>query len=94
MSGVDVLAVILRHADSHRQNAGSDAYSAQEAPKLEMAYSAVAGLIEAADRANGEHVAPHDCYATGPLTGDPILDLVACPGCGLSAALRRVKGEE
>lgn len=49
MSGVDVLAVILRHSDSHRQNAGSDAYSAQEAPKLERAYSAVAELIEAAE---------------------------------------------
>jgi hypothetical protein len=27
------------------------------------------------------HVAPHDCFATGPNTGNPIEDLVACPGC-------------
>ena len=27
------------------------------------------------------HVAPHDCFATGPKTGDPIQDLIACPGC-------------
>jgi hypothetical protein len=27
------------------------------------------------------HFAPHDCFATGPHTGDPIMDLVACPGC-------------
>ena len=27
------------------------------------------------------HVAPHDCFATGPKTGNPIEDLVACPGC-------------
>lgn len=47
---VDVLEVILRHADSHRSNAVSDAYSAQEAPKLEAAYSAVAELMEAASQ--------------------------------------------
>lgn len=27
------------------------------------------------------HIAPHDCFATGPLTGDPIQDLIVCPGC-------------
>jgi hypothetical protein len=27
------------------------------------------------------HSKPHDCFATGPLTGDPIQDLIACPGC-------------
>lgn len=54
--------------------------------------AAVAELIEAAKRANGDHTAPHDCYATGPLTGDPIRDLVSCPGCELSAALARVGG--
>ena len=54
--------------------------------------AAVAELIEAATRANGEHSAPHDCYATGPLTGNPIADLVGCPGCALTAALARVGG--
>jgi len=38
-------------------------------------------VIEAAERAIGDHVAPGDCYATGPLTGNPFADLVACPGC-------------
>lgn len=28
------------------------------------------------------HLKPYDCFATGPLTGDPIQDLVTCPGCG------------
>lgn len=56
------------------------------------ARNTVAELIEAARRANGDHSAPHDCYATGPLTGDPIRDLVSCPGCELSAALARVQG--
>lgn len=27
------------------------------------------------------HDAPNDCFATGPLTGDPYQDIVACPGC-------------
>jgi len=29
----------------------------------------------------GDHCAPNDCYATGPLTGNPIADLVVCPSC-------------
>jgi hypothetical protein len=45
---VDVLATIRRHAASHLSLAGSDAYSAQEAPKLVGAALAVAELIEAA----------------------------------------------
>lgn len=32
-------------------------------------------------RAIGDHYAPNDCYATGPLTGDPHRDLVECPAC-------------
>jgi len=27
------------------------------------------------------HDVPRDCWATGPLTGTPIDDLVTCPGC-------------
>lgn len=43
----------------------------------------------------GEHCAPGDCYATGPLTGNPIADLVACPGCALQTALSALeKGEK
>ena len=34
-----------------------------------------------------EHDVPYSCYATGPLTGDPIQDLVVCPGC---AALKKI----
>lgn len=32
-------------------------------------------------RAALEHDAPEDCWATGPLTGDPVQDLNVCPGC-------------
>lgn len=38
-------------------------------------------LMAAARRAIGDHHAPNDCYATGPLTGDEFLDLVQCPDC-------------
>lgn len=36
-------------------------------------------------RAIGEHFAPNDCYATGPVTGDPFRDLVQCPACSFIA---------
>ena len=38
-------------------------------------------LMAAARRAIGDHHAPNDCYATGPLTGYEFLDLVQCPAC-------------
>ena len=34
------------------------------------------------------HHAPHDCFATGPLTGDPVQDLIVCPGCKAEALAR------
>ncbi|MGS1028808.1 hypothetical protein [Burkholderia glumae] len=51
------------------------------------------------------HVSPHDCYATGPKTGDGYHDLVRCPGCcaqdafmsliaGIDAALAKATGEQ
>jgi hypothetical protein len=46
------------------------------------------GLREAlaeARRAIGDHFAPGDCYATGPLTGDAYRDLVECPACSFIA---------
>ena len=30
----------------------------------------------------------HACFATGPMTGDAIRDLVACPGCAADRAVR------
>jgi hypothetical protein len=32
-------------------------------------------------RAIGDHYAPDDCYATGPMTGNDYRDLVECPAC-------------
>lgn len=48
-------------------------------------------------RAIGDHHAPNDCYATGPLTGDDYRDLVECPACRFiamyDAAISRATGE-
>ena len=41
--------------------------------------------LEEGRRAIGEHSAPYDCYATGPITGDPFRDLVQCPACSFIA---------
>jgi len=64
----------------------------------------VAALVEAlreSRRAIGDHFAPHDCYATGPVTGDHYKDLVQCPACSFIAmhdaalsALDAAKGGE
>lgn len=47
-------------------------------------------------RAIGDHFAPNDCYATGPLTGDRYRDLVQCPACSFiamyDAAIAKAKG--
>lgn len=42
-------------------------------------------------RAIGSHYAPSDCYATGPLTGDPIRDLVQCPACSFIGLYHAIK---
>jgi hypothetical protein len=41
--------------------------------------------LHEARRAIGDHFAPDDCYATGPLTGNAIRDLVQCPACSAIA---------
>lgn len=63
--------------------------------------AAAPDLLEAlheARRAIGDHFAPNDCYATGPVTGDPIRDLVQCPACSFialyDAAIVKAIGKE
>lgn len=56
----------------------------QERERADAAERRVAELeagLASARRAIGDHHAPNDCYATGPLTGDEFLDLVQCPAC-------------
>lgn len=40
-----------------------------------------------------QHNAPHDCYATGPKTGDEFHDLVRCPGCCAEKAFSSLVGK-
>lgn len=54
---------------------------ASQASRIAELEKALNNVIEAAERSLGDHSAPHDCFATGPMTGNPIADLVACPGC-------------
>lgn len=49
-------------------------------------------LIKQLDRVVGDHDAPRDCYATGPLTGDTIMDLVSCPSCEAIVLLAKLRG--
>ena len=52
--------------------------------------------LEEGRRAIGEHSAPYDCYATGPIMGDAFRDLVQCPACSFIAmyddAIAKAKG--
>lgn len=60
-------------------------------PSLELL-----GALHEGRRAIGEHSAPHDCYATGPLTGDEYRDFVQCPACSFiamyDAAIAKAEG--
>jgi len=49
----------------------------------------VQALVDACESARLAlyHEPPSGCWATGPLTGDPIEDLVVCPGCRAIAAI-------
>lgn len=51
-------------------------------------------LMAAARRAIGDHHAPNDCYATGPLTGDAFLDLVQCPACAFLEQNEALTGDD
>ena len=37
------------------------------------------------------HSFPRDCFATGPFTGDPIQDIIACPGCWAEQKAKEAK---
>ena len=60
----------------------------QAADRIEQLEAA----LEEGRRAIGDHFAPSDCYATGPLTGDRIRDLVECPACSFILIYNVIKG--
>ncbi len=46
-------------------------------------------LREQLKRVVGWHSAPNDCYVTGPMTGNAVVDLVSCPSCEALAMLEK-----
>lgn len=54
---------------------------ATERARLSAGVARLREALNEGRRAIGDHFAPNDCYATGPLTGDPHRDLVECPAC-------------
>lgn len=57
----------------------------------------VLGALREGRRAIGDHHAPNDCYATGPVTGDAYRDLVECPACTFigmyEAVMKKIGGD-
>ena len=49
--------------------------------ELRAERDALRKALERGRLAIGEHSAPEECYATGPLTGCAIQDLIVCPAC-------------
>ena len=71
------------------ENREADAHLIAAAPDLLDA-------LHEGRRAIGDHHAPADCYATGPMTGDAYRDLVECPACSFiakyDAAIAKAEG--
>jgi hypothetical protein len=63
---VDVLQVIARHRDAHKSLSETDAYSAQEYPRLAATYDAVAELIEALSECVADMQATEEFYGKHP----------------------------
>jgi len=74
---VNIIHIIREHVSA------SLAREAAQQARIER----LLGLLNIATRAIGDHHAPHDCYATGPLTGDHYSDFLECPACSFTAAL-------
>ena len=77
--GVHINAKVLQNITSEL------IYARAELKRLRAERDALRKVITEGRRAIGDHFAPHDCYATGPMTGDPIRDLVQCPACSFIA---------
>lgn len=60
--------------------------SADVISRLEREKAALIEVLREGRRAIGDHSAPDDCYATGPVTGNAYRDLIECPACSFIAA--------
>lgn len=86
----DELVIFIKEERAIDQSARREAVEDARKHLAELSASrAEAGrlreALKEARRAIGDHHAPSDCYATGPLTGDPFRDLVQCPACSFIA---------
>jgi hypothetical protein len=65
----------------------------REVPKLQDRIKRLEEALAAYQKAYTPdgHTKPHDCFATGPRTGDPIQDLVVCPGCWAEQKAKEAK---
>ena len=65
--------------------------------RLIAAAPEVIEVLKEGRRAIGDHWAPNDCYATGPITGDSYRDLVQCPACSFigmyEAVMTKIGGQ-
>ena len=66
-------------------HAGFEICTHAEITRLRADVEALREALDEGRRAIGDHHAPNDCYATGPVTGDPYRDLVECPACSFIA---------
>lgn len=77
--------------NENREEDAANAHLIAEAPAMLEA-------LREGVRAIGDHNAPIDCYATGPVTGNPFRDLVQCPACSFLAMaepiLARIDGSK
>ena len=93
--GASNQAIATVHAASKKRNEPYASMFEANANLIAVAPELLAALEEGR-RAIGEHFAPNDCYATGPMTGNEFRDFVQCPACSFIAmyddAIAKVKG--
>lgn len=70
-----------------------DSALASAVKERDEAYARVEVMRRHLTRVIGDHWAPNDCYSTGPLTGDPFVDLVECPSCAALEFLKSLAPE-
>lgn len=98
MRNYDVMTeenVLRRSIEAHARaleqlRAEREAHDAERAG-LEAEIERLREALHEGKRAIGDHSAPDDCYATGPLTGDDYRDLVECPACSFIAVYEALK---
>jgi hypothetical protein len=78
------------------EDGGSCLVEAHDLIAMVASHGRMTAALHEGRRAIGDHWAPNDCYATGPVTGDSIRDLVECPACSFiadyDAAIAKAKG--